>query len=128
MSDPLDTEKRPVNPVRDYEPPPGGRRYRVRNGDDWSSVARTARVGVWDLIHFNFHTHDPDEINWYLREYVGCVVATPDRSSWKFSSGLGGGKGQWMGGTIWLPPSGHSSSGRVFRITNVRVDATRLHG
>jgi LysM repeat protein len=63
MAVPLRTEKRPVMPVLDHVAPPG-RPYRVNDGDDWSSVARAAGVKVWELIEFNFHTSNPDEVNW----------------------------------------------------------------
>jgi hypothetical protein len=31
---------------------------------------------VWDLIEFNFETRKPEEVNWYLKELVGCRVST----------------------------------------------------
>jgi hypothetical protein len=122
MSQPLSTERRPLNPIFDSFAPPG-RPYRVRDGDTWSSVARAAGIDAGDLIEFNFRTRDPGEINWYLREYVGCVRATPDRRNWTFSSGLAGGRGAWRGGTIWLPRPG---TAQTRRITNVRANASGL--
>jgi hypothetical protein len=38
------------------------------------------------LIWHNFRTDNPDEVNWYLRNYVGCNVATDDLNNWMFSS------------------------------------------
>jgi hypothetical protein len=102
MAEPLRTEKQPLISVPHYVTPPG-RPYQVKDGDSWLSIARMARVDPWDLIEFNFQTRSPSEINWYLREYVGCVQSTPDGRNWIFSTGLTGGKGAWKGGAIWLP-------------------------
>lgn len=102
MVAPLRTEKRPTTPVPENISPPGVP-HTVTDGEDWASVARLAGVDLWDLIDFNFKTRDPGVVNWYLREYVGCVIATPDHNNWKFSSGLNGGRGAWKGGKIWLP-------------------------
>lgn len=41
--------------------------------DNWWKLGRThGRPNPWDIIIFNFQTEDPKEVNWYLREYVGC--------------------------------------------------------
>src|SRR6185295_11005017 len=61
--------------------------YRVRDGDSWVSLAAADEwTNVWDLITANFDTHIPEEVNWYLREYVGCDVITTDQSNYRFSS------------------------------------------
>jgi hypothetical protein len=60
--------------------------YRVKDGDSWVSLAAEWGVDVWSLINFNFRTYDPKEVNWYLGEYVGCVLPTADRKNWCFSS------------------------------------------
>jgi hypothetical protein len=84
---PLKTEQRPANPVP-RGPRPGSRYppYQVRDGDTWSTVAQKYSVEVSTLLMHNFATTNPNEINWYLREYVGCNVATNDRLNWCFSS------------------------------------------
>jgi hypothetical protein len=63
-----------------------GTAYKVKDGDDWSSIARANGVDAGALIAFNFKTSNPDEINWYLREKVGCRMESPDRDNYKFSS------------------------------------------
>jgi hypothetical protein len=125
MAKPLVTERKPLMPVFDFLFPPG-MPYRVKGGDNWSSIALKAGVGAWELIEFNFRTRNPDEVNWYLREYVGCVEATSDARNWKFSSDLTGGRGAWKGGTIWLPLR-RSGFGR-HRITNIRTNANGIGG
>jgi hypothetical protein len=53
-------------------PPKGAREYTVKDTDDWWNIAAREKLDPWELIKFNFHTHDPEEVNWYLRELVGC--------------------------------------------------------
>ncbi len=60
--------------------------YRVKDGDSWGSLAAEWGVDVWSLINFNFRTYEPTEVNYYLGEYVGCVLPTADRKNWCFSS------------------------------------------
>ena len=36
------------------------------------------------MIEFNFKTRNPREVNWYLREYVGCVKTTQDGKNYTF--------------------------------------------
>ncbi|MEO5859980.1 MAG: LysM peptidoglycan-binding domain-containing protein [Pyrinomonadaceae bacterium] len=65
---------------------PNSTSYRVKDGDNWQTIAAKAGVTPSDLIKFNFRTVVPEEVNWYLREYVGCNVKTPDGRNWRFSS------------------------------------------
>ena len=62
--------------------------YRVgrKKGETWVTIAKSFNLDVWHLIKFNFQTEDPDVVNWYLREYVGCKDTTRDRKNWKFSA------------------------------------------
>ncbi len=64
----------------------GGNEYKVKDGDNWWSIAADKRVDVGALIRFNFGTSDPDEINWYLHEKVGCRLETPDHDNYRFSA------------------------------------------
>lgn len=76
-------EKRPDNPLPAGAPP--GRPYKVKNGDDWASVAKANGVAIDALIANNCGAGaTPEVINWYLRERVGCN-ATRDRRNWIFS-------------------------------------------
>jgi hypothetical protein len=89
-------EKYPKKPNIPY-PPAGGTQYRVKTNDDWGSVARAHGISAKELIHFNFGTTDPPEVNWFLRTMVGCVKSTHDRNNWMFSS-------EASPGLIYLPP------------------------
>jgi hypothetical protein len=93
--------------------PTGGTRYRVKRNDTWISIARGLGIDPWDLIDFNFpgmqraktanFERASRQVNWYLREYVGCNTTT-DGENWAFDSGLTMGTGSWKGGWIYLPP------------------------
>lgn len=41
---------------------------------------------VWELIYENFRTRNPSEVNWYLRNHVGCSRKTKDGLNWIFSN------------------------------------------
>ena len=86
---PLDEkyEKRPDHPLPPSYRPPDSLPYRVADGDYWEKVANALRyTNAWDLIEFNFQTRDPREVNYYLRENVGCVLPTDDQKNWRFST------------------------------------------
>ena len=76
-------------------PVPMGTECRVRTGDSWRSVARAAKVPVWELIRFNCRTVDPAEVNWWLHNVVGCDSCTTDERNWAFSD---------ASKPIYLPP------------------------
>lgn len=52
--------------------PAGGFSFRVDGSDNWGSVAAQDGWSARDLIYYNFRTHDPREINWFLYHFVGC--------------------------------------------------------
>ncbi len=79
-------EQRPGNPLPKEFVPPDSTPYRVQDGDSWITVARTNGMDPWDLIFANFRTRNPAEVNWYLRNHVGCKLPTNDLRNWKFSA------------------------------------------
>lgn len=89
---PLRTEKRPVNPVPRGRPHGTRVEYTVKDNDTFESVAQDYGINVKQLILHNFQTMDPGELNWYLREYVGCDLPTHDRLNWRFSKTANPGK------------------------------------
>jgi hypothetical protein len=90
-------ERRPRIPLPPNYLPPGGTPYRVKTDDDLASVAKAHGITVEDLVIYNFKTVHSAEINWYLRQNVGCVKATHDRKNWMFTSDA-------RPGIIYLPP------------------------
>jgi len=93
----MPVERRPPNPLPRNYVPAGGVPYRVKTNDDWYSLAGAHGISAYSLIHFNFATTDPPEVNWYLKNNVGCVKPTDDHSNWMFSSDA-------SPGIIYLPP------------------------
>ena len=79
----------------------GGIPYRPKDHpvqEDWESVATKFAVGVKDLIYFNFMTDNPDVVNWYLKNYVGCEKVSPSGNNWMFSN-------KANPGYIYIPPA-----------------------
>lgn len=72
----------PTNPVqgRGLWPPKNARPYVVLDSDDWWKIAAREHLDVWELIRFNFATKVPEEVNWYLRELVGCRQSKDGRN------------------------------------------------
>jgi hypothetical protein len=112
--------KRPACMISAMDWPRGGLPCPVENRSTWISIAEHYRVrpcnchyaaGIcpgrgtraWGLIYYNFRTCVPEEVNWYLHEFVGCTKSD-DGYNYKFTTGLKGGKGNWRGGYIALPP------------------------
>jgi hypothetical protein len=92
-------EREPDNPLpSDFVPEGSVETHRVSDGEDWASVAGQYNVKVDDLIHFNFHTNVPEEVNWYLRRNTGCNVSNDGGLNWAFSSSADP-------GLIYIPPS-----------------------
>ena len=84
--------------------PEGYQYYDVKDGDTWITVATAHGIEPLDLILANFKTTVPREVNWYLREYVGCRTATRDNKNWTFRNprrGKGDGNDRW--GKICVP-------------------------
>ena len=58
-------------------------KYPIQPGDNWWTVAKRFNVDVWDLIEFNFKTRVPEEVNYYLRELIGCMHSN-DQKNYSF--------------------------------------------
>ena len=105
-------EQKPVPLVPDTYHPQLGVLYAVKTHESWGSIAQAVGIDVWDLIDFNFpgtkrlmqrnRELATRQVNWYLREYVGCNLSN-DGDNWAFTSGLTGGRGPWKGGFIFVP-------------------------
>lgn len=92
-------EREPSDPLpADFEPEGWVEKHRVSDGEDWAFVAKKYDVDVRKLIHFNFHTNIPEEINWYLRRNTGCNVSKDGGKNWAFSSSADP-------GIIYIPPA-----------------------
>ncbi|MBM3761742.1 MAG: hypothetical protein FJW36_16030 [Acidobacteria bacterium] len=91
--------KKPAK-VRWCHPPKGfSAAHRVRTGDSFVSMA--AKYGFadpWDIIQYNYGTKDPEEVNWYLQELVGCTKSK-DGINYSFDSSD-------RFGIVFIPPKG----------------------
>lgn len=67
-------------------PPRNSTPYKVLNSDDWGTVARQFHLDALGLIHFNFKTIIPEEVNWYLKTLIGCRVPGPRGFNYTFKS------------------------------------------
>ena len=91
--------KPPVSLVPRNYTPANGHKYPVQLGDNWSTLAAGVGLSAWDLIRYNYPRIPTDlqlaakEVNWYLENYVGCTLLTPDQRNYRFSPP----------GEIWLP-------------------------
>jgi hypothetical protein len=94
-----DSIKPPANLVPRTFVPVNGHKHPVAIGESWVSLAATVGWSPWDLIRYNYPTLPADlqlaskEVNWYLQNYVGCTLLTPDQRNYRFSPP----------GEIWLP-------------------------
>jgi hypothetical protein len=93
-------ERAPADPLpANFVPKGFVTTHRVSDGEDWASVAAKYNIEkVANLIYFNFHTNNPDEVNWYLRRNTGCNVSKDGGRNWAFSSSANPGK-------IYIPPA-----------------------
>lgn len=75
--------------------------------DDWWSLqTHFKRDEVWDIIYYNFETYDTDEVNWYLREFLGCRATTIDGLNYRFGRASGDSNPiiVYIPTWDWLPP------------------------
>jgi hypothetical protein len=86
-------------PTTKHPVPSGGREYKVKTNETLVSIARANGISEAELNLYNFGTTKPPEINWYLKNRVGCTKATHDGKNWMFTTDARQGKG-----TIYLPP------------------------
>jgi hypothetical protein len=87
----------------DYRPP-FCHRHLVSDSDNWAALGERYRKPVQTMLAENFRSTNPYHVNWYLREYVKCDRATPDRYNWRFSTASRY-KGGPRAGTIFIVPN-----------------------
>lgn len=100
---PLIYEPKPLPSPLDYVPP-SSEPYKAKANESWWTLAelpqvKTAGLSANDLCFFNFKTRRPQEINWYLKNKVGCRMTTRDGANYRFS-------GADTPGVIYLPRIG----------------------
>lgn len=95
---PLDSlyEKAPSQPLSENYAPFDGIQYKVRTKDSIANIASRGGRSAKLLMKFAFGTDDPREVNWYLRNRVGCKAYCPNKHNFSFSDDADP-------GLIWLP-------------------------
>ena len=69
---------------RKNSPPPGLKWIRTKAGDTLESIAFDYGLRPIDLVLMNWHTDKPEEINWYLQNYLGW--SKPGKFFYEFSA------------------------------------------
>lgn len=89
---PLRNERRPLKPLQPWTQPDNTSRYKVRTGDTWLTLAARNhhQYSEHDIIWVNFRVSPldrfyTDQVNWYLREYVGCRHSLDGGRNWAFT-------------------------------------------
>ena len=89
---PLRNEKPPLKPVRPWIQPPDTFKHKVKNGDTWITLGsrNNNQWGEHYLIWINFGLRPTEpfyteQVNWYLREYVGCRRSFDGGKNWAFT-------------------------------------------
>jgi hypothetical protein len=77
--------------------------------DDWSSLQTLfSRGDIWDIIYYNFETYNPDEVNWYLYEWLGCRQLSGSGFNYRF----GRESGNTEPITVYIPEDDYLPPGR----------------
>ncbi|HUG62792.1 MAG TPA: hypothetical protein VMP03_13155 [Methylomirabilota bacterium] len=119
---PIVRQPNPLPSELDYIPPKSTP-HKVASGDSWWTLADLPDVvasgmSASDLCHFNFKTRKGSEINWYLREKVGCRRTTRDGNNYTFSIGD-------SPGIVYLPKLGAPPPVNEYKPEPVKLD-TRI--
>ncbi len=61
----------------------------VTTADNWVSLAAPYKFDPWDIIYYNFHTYDPLEVNWYLKNWLGCRATVNGGRDYAFAREVG---------------------------------------
>jgi hypothetical protein len=108
----------------------------------WTLATRHHRGDVWDIIYYNFATYDPQEVNWYMYERLGCRTTTADGRNYRFGrppgvvAGLADVVQQALAVPVtvyippahWLPPGPHQAAAKQAVLTVLRDSVARnLH-
>ncbi|MEZ6063463.1 MAG: papain-like cysteine protease family protein [Planctomycetaceae bacterium] len=95
---PLDSsfERAPSRPLPENYAPFDGIQYKVTNTDTIANIASRGGRSAKFVMDYAFGTHDPREVNWYLRNRVGCKAYGPKKQNFAFSDAADP-------GLIWLP-------------------------
>jgi hypothetical protein len=86
LEDDMTYARRPVRPLPPDLIPEKSKPHKVKDKESWTSIALSLGLNPSDLIYFNFRTRNPMEVNWYLKNRVGCKTLTKNKKNFMFSS------------------------------------------
>ena len=109
-----------------YWPPPGIKHY-FQTGERWESVAAKYGIPVKNLIHHNFKTTQPEEVNWYLNKLIGCTYSTDGRN-YAFKTGEGFGYIMVPGSVVNMEPEDYTSPKTESEIERLKPIAKTIPG
>ena len=96
---PLRNERPPLKPLQPWTQPPDTFKYKVKTGDTWLTLGAQNhhQFGEHTIIWLNFRLSPldhfyTDQVNWYLREYVGCRNSLDGGRNWAFTDDADPGK------------------------------------
>jgi hypothetical protein len=89
---PLINERPPTKLISPWVQPPETYKYKVKTGDTWLTLGaqNNHQFGESYLIWINFGLNGTEhfyteQVNWYLREYVGCRHSLDGARNWAFT-------------------------------------------
>jgi hypothetical protein len=94
----------------------------VTQADNWQSLkTQFKRCDAWDIIYYNFATYNPEEVNWYLREWIGCHDLSHDGENFRFGL-LPNGQPMkiYIPVDDWLPPGPEQAKTKKMAIQILR--------
>jgi hypothetical protein len=111
--------RKPKSPVSRSYVPPNSIPYKVKTGDNLKNISKKYGLTWQELTEYNWKTHHPPEVNWYLGNYVGCTAETSDKKNYSFRSTDNPG--------IIHVPRGASVSPAVTRSRREDTDSTTIN-
>ena len=85
-----------------------------KKGENFATVAKDHALEPADLIRYNFLTTNPDAVNWYLGNYVGCPELRSGVRNYSFEGAVQDEKKRT--GMIFVPMFGEQVSDYVNRL------------
>lgn len=73
-------------------------------GMSWKELETSLGVPAKRIILYNFNTVVPAEVNWYLREWLGCNVSRDGGKNWSFLNSEGRRIRLYIPSENWLVP------------------------
>ncbi len=90
-------------------------------GETFATIAKKTAIKGDDLVRFNFQTKDPNEINWYLANYVGSPAPKPGDKYYGFYGAVADPR-KPNTGVIFIPKHGEAELSHLNRFGEKLVE------